>query len=124
MSYYTPCGNGLPSLGSLLMSGQAENLAIECEETENLFQRDITGVTHAPRYDASEFGGCSGCQGAVQEIGLVPKTEVGADPKLKQDERALYRIIGGSNSVPVLVPAAVPIVSYESSVFGSGSPGE
>ena len=71
------------------MSGQAENLAIECEETENLFQPDVTGVTHDTRYDAWEFGGCSGCQGAVQEIELVPKTEVGADPKLKRGERPL-----------------------------------
>lgn len=61
------------------MGDRAENLPIECEETENLFQRDITGVTHDPRYDVSEFQGRSWCQGAVQEIELVPKTEVGAD---------------------------------------------
>ena len=61
------------------MGGRAKTLAIECEETENLFQRAITGVTHDPRYDVWEFKGRSWCQGAVQEIELVPKTEVGAD---------------------------------------------
>ena len=64
-----------------------ETLAIECEETGNLFQRDITGGTHAPRYGVWEFKGHSWCQGAVQEIELVPKTEVGADPKLNRSER-------------------------------------
>ena len=38
--------------------------------------------------------------------------------------KALYRTIGGSTLVPVQVPAAVPIVSYESSVFGTGPSGE
>ena len=47
------------------MSGQAENLAIECEETENLFQPHITGVahdsgdTHDTRYGAGEIRGIS-----------------------------------------------------------------
>ena len=39
------------------------------------------------RYDVWEFGGRSRCQGAVQEIELVPKTEVGADPKLNRGGR-------------------------------------
>ena len=61
------------------MGDRAKTLPIECEETENLFQRGITGVTHDPRYGAREFKERSWCQGAVQEIELVPKTEVGAD---------------------------------------------
>ena len=67
--------------------------AVECGESDRPFQLYITGVahdsgvTHDTRYAAWEFGGRSWCQGAVQEIELVPKTEVGADPKLNRDER-------------------------------------
>ncbi len=76
------------------------------------------------RYDVWGLGGRSCCQGAVQEIELVPKTEVGADPKLNRGGRPPYRTIWGSTLVPVQLPAAVPIVSYKSSVFGTGASGE
>ena len=55
--------------------------AFECVEFDSPCQPHITGVahdsgdTHDTRYDAWEFGGRSWCQGAVQEITLVPKTE-------------------------------------------------
>ena len=39
------------------------------------------------RYDVWESGSCSWCQGAVQEIELVPKTEVGGMLKLNRGER-------------------------------------
>ena len=39
------------------------------------------------RYDVWGFGRRAGCQGAVQEIELVPKTEVGGMLKLNRGER-------------------------------------
>ena len=67
--------------------------AIECGGSDSPFQRHITGVahdsgvTHDTRFDAWECGGRSWCHGAVQEKALVPKTEVGAGPKLNRGER-------------------------------------
>ena len=46
-----------------------------------------SGDTHDTRYDVWKSGGCSWCQGAVQEIESVPKTEVGEMAKLNRDER-------------------------------------
>ena len=45
------------------------------------------GDTYDTRYDLWESGGCSWCQGAVQEIELVPKKEVGGMLKLNRHER-------------------------------------
>ena len=109
------------------MGGRAKTLAIECEETENLFQRDITGVTHDPRYGAWEFKRRSWCQGAVQEIELVPKTEVGADLKLNRGERPPTGQSGEALWFRCrfrrrfqFAASKVPFGSYKSSVFGSG----
>ncbi len=64
-----------------------EACSTECGEAEDPFQRHITGVTYDTRYDAWESGRRSWCQGAVQEIELVPKTEVGEILKLNRGDR-------------------------------------
>ncbi len=46
-----------------------------------------SGVTRDTRYDGWESEGLSWCHGAVQENGLVPKTEVGGMLKLIRGER-------------------------------------
>ena len=77
----------------LLAVDRAEARSIECGEAEDPLQRHITCVTHDggdtydTRYDAWESGGCSWCQGAVQEIELVPKTEVEAEAQPNRGER-------------------------------------
>ena len=77
----------------LFAVGRADAHVIECAEFDSPFQRYITdvahdsSVTHDTRYAAWEFGGRSWCQGAVQEIVLLPKTEVGAKAKLRRRER-------------------------------------
>ena len=62
-------------------------------------------------------GGCTGNR-------ISSENGSGSGSIAESGRKALYRTTGGSTLVPVQVPAAVPIVSYESSVFGSGLSGE
>ena len=100
----------------LLAVGRAVARAIECGESESTFQRHITGVAHDTRYDVWECGARSWCQGAVQEIELVPsegsrastKLDPGGRPRTGQSEEALWfrcRFRSGGTASATRVPS-------------------
>ena len=87
---------------------------------------DVTlygGDTHDTRYDVWGFGGRSCCQGAVQEMEVVPSEGSRAFAKLDPGWKARYRTIGGSTLVPVQLPARRDGLSYGSSLGGKSEIG-